>query len=72
LFTAFDDAGVAAEDLYEMAKSDLRAYVGKSAHGHRMMALNIEEDIKFCLQLDICQAIPVLEGDNIVALKREL
>jgi len=69
LFTHFDDAGVAAEDLYLMAKDDLRAYIGKSAHSHRMMALNIEEDINFCLQLDTCKAIPVLEGDNLVALK---
>lgn len=68
-FTDFDDAGVAAEDLYSMAKDNLRAYVGKSAHSHRMMALNIEEDIRFCLQLNICEAIPVLEGDNLVALK---
>jgi 2-phosphosulfolactate phosphatase len=69
LFTDFDDAGVAAEDLYILAKDNLRAFVGKSAHSHRMIALNIEEDIKFCLQLNICQAIPVLEGDNLVALK---
>jgi 2-phosphosulfolactate phosphatase len=69
VFTEFDDAGVAAEDLYVMAKDNLRAFVGKSAHSHRMIALNIEEDIKFCLQLNICQAIPVLEGDNLVALK---
>jgi 2-phosphosulfolactate phosphatase len=69
LFTEFDDAGVAAEDLYLLAKDNLRAYVGKSAHSHRMTALNIEEDINFCLQLDICKAIPVLEGDDLVALK---
>jgi 2-phosphosulfolactate phosphatase len=69
LFTHFDDAGVAAEDLYLMAKDNLRAYIGKSAHSHRMMALNIEEDINFCLQLDLCNAIPVLEGDDLVALK---
>ena len=69
LFTHFDDAGVAAEDLYLMAKDNLRAYIGKSAHSHRMMALNIEEDISFCLQLDVCTAIPVLEGDDLIALK---
>ena len=67
-FVHFDDSSVAAEDLYNLAKDDLRAYVGKSAHGHRMIALDIEEDIKFCLQLDICTAIPVLQGDNLVAL----
>ena len=69
-FVHFDDASVAAEDLYMLAKDDLRAYVGKSSHSHRMVALNIGEDVKFCLQLNICQAIPVLVGDALVALKQ--
>jgi len=68
-FTHYDDASVAAEDLYAMAKDNLRAYVGKSAHSGRMLALNIEDDINFCLQLNICQAIPVLLGDDLVALQ---
>ncbi|MBB5620014.1 2-phosphosulfolactate phosphatase [Pedobacter cryoconitis] len=71
-FTHYDDASVAAEDLYLLAKDDLRAYIHKSSHSHRMVALNIEEDVKFCLQTNICQAIPVLEGDQLVALKAGL
>ncbi|TDQ06677.1 2-phosphosulfolactate phosphatase [Pedobacter metabolipauper] len=68
-FTHFDDSCVAAEDLYQLAKDDLRAYLHKSSHSHRLAALNIEEDVKFCLQLDICEAIPVLQGDSLVLLK---
>ena len=68
-FTHYDDASVAAEDLYLLAKDDLRAYIHKSSHSNRMVALNIEEDVKFCLQTNICQTIPVLEGDQLVALK---
>lgn len=68
-FSEFDDSGIAAEDLYLLAKSDLRAYISKSSHSHRLAALNIEEDVKFCLQLDLCTAIPVLEGDNLVKLQ---
>ncbi|AMQ00637.1 2-phosphosulfolactate phosphatase [Pedobacter cryoconitis] len=71
-FTHYDDASVAAEDLYLLAKDDLRAYIHKSSHSHRMVALNIEEDVKFCLQTNICQTIPVLEGDQLVALKTSL
>ena len=67
-FSSFDDASVAAEDLYTLAKKDLRAYMMKSSHSHRLAALNIEEDVKFCLQLNICQTIPVLQGDELVAL----
>jgi 2-phosphosulfolactate phosphatase len=67
-FHIFDDSSVAAEDLYLLAKSDLRAYIHKSSHSHRLAALNIEEDVKFCLQLNLCKAIPVLEGERLVAL----
>lgn len=68
-FTHFDDSCVAAEDLYILAKDDLRAYLHKSSHSHRLAELNIEEDVKFCLQLNICEAIPVLIGNELVALK---
>jgi 2-phosphosulfolactate phosphatase len=68
-FNHFDDASVAAEDLYQLAKSDLRAYINKSSHSHRLAALNIEEDVKFCLQFNICQAIPVLIGERLVAMQ---
>ncbi|HKG08629.1 MAG TPA: 2-phosphosulfolactate phosphatase [Pedobacter sp.] len=67
-FTHFDDSSVAAEDLYQVARQDLRAYLHKSSHSHRLAQLNIEEDVKFCLQLNICQAIPVLSGDSLIAL----
>lgn len=67
-FTHFDDSSVAAEDLYQLAKGDLRAYLHKSSHSHRLAALNIEEDVKFCLQLNICTAIPIMVGDDLVAI----
>lgn len=70
-FEHFDDSSVAAEDLYLLAKDDLRKYLHKSSHSHRLAQLNIEEDVVFCLQLNICKAIPVLDGEKLVALKPE-
>ncbi|MFD0939824.1 2-phosphosulfolactate phosphatase [Pedobacter boryungensis] len=67
-FKHSDDACVVAEDMYLMAKDDLRTYLHKSSHSHRLAALNIEEDVQFCLKLDVCKAIPVLRGDRLVAL----
>ena len=67
-FDHFDDASIAAEDLYLLAKSDLRSYLHKSSHSHRLAALNIEEDVVFCLERNICRAIPVLVGDSLIAL----
>ena len=68
-FEHFDDSSVAAEDLYLLAKDDLRKYLHKSSHSHRLAQLNIEEDVVFCLQLNVCTAIPVLEGERLVKLK---
>ena len=68
-FDHFDDSSIAAEDLYLLAKNDLRSYLHKSSHSHRLAALNIEEDVVFCLQRNICNAIPVLVGDNLIALE---
>ncbi len=63
-----DDAGTAAQDLYNLAKADLYAYTAKTSHSERLKKLGIEEDIKFCLKLNITQVIPVLEGDSLVKL----
>lgn len=67
-FVHFDDACVAAEDMYLLAKGDLRGYLKKSSHSHRLAQLNIEEDVQFCLRQDVCSVIPVLKGDKLVIL----
>lgn len=63
-----DDAGTAAQDLYNLAKTDLYAYTSKTSHSERLKKLGIEEDIKFCLKLNITQVIPVLTGNTLVKL----
>ena len=67
-FVHYNDSCVAAEDLYLLAKDDLRGYLKKSSHNLRLEQLNIEEDVKFCLQLDTCKSIPVLINDKLISL----
>ena len=63
-----DDSAIAAEDLYLCAKDDLGAYLSKTSHSDRLKKLGIEEDIAFCLNVDITTAIPVLNGEQLVKL----
>jgi len=65
-----DDPSTAANDLFQLANNDLNTYLQKTAHSERLKKLGIEEDIKFCLQVDLTTAIPVLEGEKLVKLKR--
>lgn len=67
-FTQHCDAAVAAQDLFELAKNDLRGYLYKSSHSQRLKELNIEDDIQFCLKQNLCKVIPILEGDKLVPL----
>ena len=63
-----DDASVAADDLYRLAKDDLSAYTSKTSHSERLKKLGIEEDIKFCLNVDITSIIPVLKDGRLIKL----
>lgn len=71
-FVYLCDSAIAAEDLYQMAKNDLRTFLRKSSHSVRLKELNIEDDIQFCLQKNICTTIPVLAVDALVKMEYEL
>jgi 2-phosphosulfolactate phosphatase len=51
-----------------MAKDDLNTYLKKTSHSERLKKLGIEEDIKFCLNLNITKEIPVLDGERLVKM----
>jgi 2-phosphosulfolactate phosphatase len=64
-----DDSAIAANDLYQIGKGDINDYLKKTSHSERLKKLGIEKDIKFCLQVDITTAIPVLDGESLVKMK---
>jgi len=68
-FSHHCDAAIAAEDMYLLAKDNLREYLYKSSHSQRLKELNIEDDIQFCLKQNICNVIPVLEDGKLVAMR---
>jgi 2-phosphosulfolactate phosphatase len=63
-----DDAAILVADLYELAKGDLNEFMKKTSHSERLKELNIEADIAFCLQTDVVDTIPILDGDRLVKL----
>ncbi|MEB0263349.1 MULTISPECIES: 2-phosphosulfolactate phosphatase [unclassified Mucilaginibacter] len=63
-----DDPAIAANDLFQIGKSNIGQYLSKTSHGERLKKLGIEKDIEFCLQVDLTTAIPVLDGDKLVKL----
>lgn len=56
------DSTLAATLLYAKAKSDLYGFLSESSHRKRLERLDLEDDIRYCLQVDKAPVIPVLDG----------
>jgi 2-phosphosulfolactate phosphatase len=61
------DAAIACKNLFEANSSDLRRIISYASHTKRLQNQNIEDDIEFCLNLDLYKIIGVLRGSEIVA-----
>ena len=64
------DSAIAAQRLYELAKNDLYGFLEHSSHRNRLRKLNLDKDTRYCLTPNQTKAIPVLEGESLVLLKR--
>ena len=68
-FTFANDAALAAMHLYRLAQADMPAFLSESSHVQRLKNLDIVKDIAFCLQEDLYDVVPVLQGDCLVATR---
>ncbi|WP_192823575.1 2-phosphosulfolactate phosphatase [Rufibacter sp. LB8] len=69
-FTLDHDATLAAYHLYQTAKADLLGFLSKSSHVQRLERLHILPDIEFCLQEDVYDLVPVLQGDFLLIAQK--
>ncbi|MBL0742508.1 2-phosphosulfolactate phosphatase [Chryseolinea lacunae] len=60
------DAPIAAQHLYNMAKSDLAGFLKNASHVKRLAKLNVYKDISFCLTPDQYNVIPVLKNNVLI------
>jgi 2-phosphosulfolactate phosphatase len=67
-FTSNEDSSIAAKYLYQSASQNFFGFLKSSSHRRRLKKLNLNEDIKFCLTPNQFDIIPILEGNEIVAL----
>ncbi len=63
------DACLALQYLYQMGKKNPIKFLGHASHKQRLSKLNLKEDIRYCLQPDLTDAIPVLENGVLVKMK---
>ena len=60
------DSTRATIQLYSLAKNDLYSFLGNSSHRNRLAKLDLEKDIRYCLQESISDKVPVYKNGSIV------
>ena len=60
------DSTTATIQLYSLAKADLYSFLGNSSHRYRLAKLNLEKDIRYCLQESISDKVPIYKNGSIV------
>lgn len=65
IYTGLADSSIAAEQLYSIAKDDLKGFLESTSHRRRLKRLNLEKDIEYCLQMDIMDIIPIFKGNGL-------
>lgn len=65
-YTGLADSSIAAMHLYSLAQSDLNSFLATSSHRNRLKRLNLDEDIRYCLQENTMDIVPIFEGNALV------
>lgn len=71
-FHSVEDASIAAKYLFLSAKDNMLGYLKASSHRRRLKNLNLNVDIKYCLNPNLAPVIPVLQGDRLVAIEADV
>ena len=62
------DAALLARQTFLSTKDDMIQFLSECSHVQRLMQLDLEDDILFCLQYDKYNILPVLRGEEIVKM----
>jgi 2-phosphosulfolactate phosphatase len=65
-FHTICDSAIASADLWNSAKKNPLTYIEKAAHRHRLRKMGLDDILEFSFQTDFTEAVPVLNGSEIV------
>jgi len=68
-FRSNEDSTVAAKFIYRSAREHLWSFLRASSHRRRLIKLNIQRDVKYCLTLNTVPCIPILKDGALVKLE---
>ena len=68
-FTIHCDSSFMANQLYNMHKNDMPNYIKTLTHWHRLAAYGLEEDMQYCVSMDVAPSLPIFKNGALIDLK---
>ena len=68
-FTIHCDSSYMANQLYNMHKNDMPNYIKTLTHWHRLAAYGLEEDMQYCVSIDVAPSLPIFKNGALIDLK---
>lgn len=65
-FDTMDDAAQIARTFFWSANLQKRRFFERSSHYHRLIHLNLQNDVKYCMQKDTHAVLPVYENGRLL------
>lgn len=66
-FTIHCDSSLMAEEMYKMHKDDLKQFIRKATHWHRLAKFDLEKDLEYCLTVDVANVLPIYHKGDLIA-----
>jgi len=63
------DSTIIARNVYNASKENKFEYLKNSSHFKRLSKMGIEKDIKYCMNEDVFDVLPVMDGDVLINKK---
>ena len=67
-FTIHCDSSLMAEDMYQLHKNEMKDFIRRTTHWHRLAAFGLEKDLEYCVTKDVANILPVYKNEALVVM----
>lgn len=61
------DSSLMSEQMYNLHKDDMYAFIEKTTHWHRLAAYGLQKDLQYCVTEDVANVLPIFKDGDLVA-----
>lgn len=67
-FTIHCDSSLMAEEMYLLHKHEMKNFIRRTTHWHRLAAFGLEKDLEYCVSEDVANVLPVYINESLILL----